>query len=370
VTRLRPAKMSPIEVVLIGPGYGESILLNLGDGRWVVIDSCVRRGARNSAALEYLADRGVHVQEDVILVIASHWHDDHVRGLAELVKASRAAQFSCSVALSGEEFLALVKHSIPVPSKFSSGVEEFRKILDVLNGRGLVPHWANGARRILASPTSDISALWTLSPSDRDVHKAMSGFAAASVENNSASRIPAIEPNDAAVAVLVELRNGDAILLGADLEHYRGTNDRGWHAILNDLGRPRRLSSLYKVAHHGSVNSHCPSAWSDTPGCEPRVNDSAQPLLKKRETTCILTPWRRGRYNLPTAADMQRLQSLAASVFPTTDCDQAFGNPEISRKFKGYSFARYMAPAEPGPGVLVCKYEAGAWSVTESMPFS
>ncbi len=32
-----------IEVSLIGPGYGESVLVHLGDGEWVVADSCVEK---------------------------------------------------------------------------------------------------------------------------------------------------------------------------------------------------------------------------------------------------------------------------------------------------------------------------------------
>ena len=42
-----------IELTLLGPGYGESIVLNVGEGVWVVVDSCVNSDGRPKA-LAYL----------------------------------------------------------------------------------------------------------------------------------------------------------------------------------------------------------------------------------------------------------------------------------------------------------------------------
>jgi hypothetical protein len=47
---------------LIGPGYGESIIVHLGDGEWMIVDSCVQRldqGNPQSAAVAYLREIGV-----------------------------------------------------------------------------------------------------------------------------------------------------------------------------------------------------------------------------------------------------------------------------------------------------------------------
>jgi glyoxylase-like metal-dependent hydrolase (beta-lactamase superfamily II) len=140
--------MSEIELVLIGPGYGESILINLGADTWVVVDSCVRKGATKSAALEYLARRGVEVASQVTLVVATHWHDDHVRGLASLLEAARGARFCCSVALRGREFRELADHTIPVSTSFSSGVDEFRQIMRILQERRQAPAWTTGSKRL------------------------------------------------------------------------------------------------------------------------------------------------------------------------------------------------------------------------------
>lgn len=355
--------MSPVEVVLIGPGYGESVLLNLGDECWIVVDSCVRRNSHGSLALEYLVERGVDVSKHVRMIIASHWHDDHVRGLATVVEACTSSRFVCSSALRRDEFLALLNHSISVSSRFSSGVEEFRNILSILESRKQSPIWANGARRVLLSPTRDVEAVWTLSPSDRDTLNAMRNFVAVATDNKAASRIPAIPPNDAAVAVIVELANGESVLLGADLEHHVGASDRGWHAVINDSGRPRVSSTLYKVAHHGSANAHCPSMWLEGSECDSRIDDESPSLLVTGETVCILAPWRRGRSRLPKKSDVERLARLSASVNLTVEDGEVFGESEEVKKHKAYGFARYMAPATPDPGILLCGQKFGKWSV-------
>jgi len=47
-----PAK-DEIDVVVVGPGFGESILLHIGDGDWIVVDSCLDSYAGRPAALVF-----------------------------------------------------------------------------------------------------------------------------------------------------------------------------------------------------------------------------------------------------------------------------------------------------------------------------
>ena len=42
-----------VEITLLGPGYGESIVVHIGHGRWIVVDSCIN-DAGEPQALEYL----------------------------------------------------------------------------------------------------------------------------------------------------------------------------------------------------------------------------------------------------------------------------------------------------------------------------
>ena len=38
-----PPAEGEFEFTLFGPGYGESIVPHVGDGHWVLVDSCVNR---------------------------------------------------------------------------------------------------------------------------------------------------------------------------------------------------------------------------------------------------------------------------------------------------------------------------------------
>ena len=70
---LTPSRNSPesdeIEVNIFGPGYGECVLIHIGNGKWVVVDSCVDRDSQ-PAALTYLRSIGSDPSEAVCLIIA------------------------------------------------------------------------------------------------------------------------------------------------------------------------------------------------------------------------------------------------------------------------------------------------------------
>jgi len=54
-----------IEVSIFGPGKGESVLVHLGQGEWIVVDSCVNQRTREVPALTYLDRIGVDVGTQV-----------------------------------------------------------------------------------------------------------------------------------------------------------------------------------------------------------------------------------------------------------------------------------------------------------------
>lgn len=65
--------------------------MHLGHGEWMVIDSCLTRDSRRPVALEYLDALGVEVEIAVRLIVVSHFHDDHIQGIAEVARAARNA---------------------------------------------------------------------------------------------------------------------------------------------------------------------------------------------------------------------------------------------------------------------------------------
>jgi len=104
----RAPNADEVEINIFGPGYGECCLVHIGGGQWIVIDSCVDESGR-PVALAYLERVGVDPAESVKLIIASHWHDDHIRGLSSVLRSCVAAKFCASSALSKKEFLAVLK---------------------------------------------------------------------------------------------------------------------------------------------------------------------------------------------------------------------------------------------------------------------
>ncbi|GAB2816842.1 hypothetical protein GCM10027073_55760 [Streptomyces chlorus] len=93
-----------VELSLFGPGLGECVVVHLGNSEWMIVDSCVRPQESTPVALEYLEKLGVDVGSRVSMVVASHWHDDHVKGISEIFERARAAKFFAASALSGDEF--------------------------------------------------------------------------------------------------------------------------------------------------------------------------------------------------------------------------------------------------------------------------
>ena len=104
VLTLLPAA-DQIEITVFGPGYGESIVVHVGNGRWLVFDSCQQETTGRPVALHYFDQIGVMPSEQVDLVLISHWHDDHIRGASQLVERCVSADICISSAFTKEEFL-------------------------------------------------------------------------------------------------------------------------------------------------------------------------------------------------------------------------------------------------------------------------
>lgn len=101
--RIRP-QQHEVEVSVFGTGFGESIVVHLGLDRWVVVDSCRNPNSKKPVALEYLGEMGVDVPESLLLVVATHWDDDHIGGLAEVFAFAKNAVFACPATVNEDEF--------------------------------------------------------------------------------------------------------------------------------------------------------------------------------------------------------------------------------------------------------------------------
>ena len=66
-----PPAADEIEITLFGPGYGEAIAIHLGEGVWLLVDSCIDPDSKAPASETYLEQIGVNA-EQVRAIVASH----------------------------------------------------------------------------------------------------------------------------------------------------------------------------------------------------------------------------------------------------------------------------------------------------------
>jgi ribonuclease BN (tRNA processing enzyme) len=223
---LSPTKpdFDELEITLIGPGQGECCLLHLGNARWIVVDSCKDNRTNVPAALGYLSSIGT-TTDSVELIVATHWHDDHISGLAETLKVCRKAKFCTSSALSSNEFLANVA---PYNNRLlfagGSGVAEIFEVIEELRVSGRTPALKAGPDRRLVQIAADQFAhnfdceIWSLSPSDAQIQAFHVEIAALIPQiRDTKRRLPSQRQNSMSVVTFIQV-GAFAALLGGDLE--------------------------------------------------------------------------------------------------------------------------------------------------------
>ena len=66
-----PPADDEFELSVFGPGMGECLVIHLGQGDWLVIDSCRYPGAKSPVAIAYLEALGIE-PSDAITVSYTH----------------------------------------------------------------------------------------------------------------------------------------------------------------------------------------------------------------------------------------------------------------------------------------------------------
>ncbi len=259
---LQPATLGPasevVEVNVFGPGYGESVLVHLGEDRWPIVDSCSEAKGDTPAALQYLARIGRDPAQVVKYLVATHWHDDHVRGFSRQVADCPAAKVWLTPALTYETLMTFIETTGFEPA---GGVAELAATLQALRGAGSPRNperqwqfaYEHSAIHFpgLHPPGWD-GEIWALSPSSRNAKEA-------------AREIRQLIPTDERygrdlgdtqhnhTSIVLHVRVGQQVmLLGGDRERVTG-HGRGWSSVL-DAWTNRQLDTgtVLKVAHHGS----------------------------------------------------------------------------------------------------------------------
>jgi hypothetical protein len=321
----------------------------------MIVDSCVDAGSKKPLVLDYLEALGVDVEIDVKLIVATHWHDDHVRGISALCELARNAEFIISASIRPDELLALTNRRRPT-SRFASGVSELVRVValcrnDDGGARSLRPVVA-GTR--LYEHKALATEVWALSPSNEDVlngYRHISSSISNAINSEGAFRVAALEPNDTSVVIVIESRPG-SVLLGADLEHHRSVRNRGWHAVMDLKAVPKKRSHVFKVPHHGSVNADCPEIW------EHRLADNVR---------AILAPFGRSHPPLPRSSDVSRIRRLTSEGYRTTTKAKQLARRDRATSKTISEATRYFGPDAFIPGHLQLRAsETSGWRITGS----
>jgi hypothetical protein len=297
-----------IEVSIFGPGKGESVLVHLGHGKWIMVDSCIDAQDGSITAINYLERIGVSIDSDVIMILGTHAHDDHIAGISRALDSCKAAFFACSSALTGEDFISILAEDFQAELGLrKSAYSEYRKILNIVDARRI----AAGGRRFLKRAVENLPLIdetWrdgsrikvtALSPSHEAVTRALKILASASIVVEGKPRRPFRgDPNEFSVALWIECFD-KTMLLGADL--LKGPSGCGWAGILSEF-TPANAASLFKVPHHGSPNADHPDVWN---------------RLLEDNPVALLAPFSGGRRPLPDKADVDRIIKRTANAFIT-----------------------------------------------------
>lgn len=264
------------------------------------MDSCINPQTTRPAALTYLESLGVDLAHAVRLVLITHWDDDHVAGVAELLMACAEANVSCSAALGRRDIIEFVLGQEAAADALGSGVDELRTVLRICSARRRQIIWAKANLPLHPHPPGATPVVVALSPSEDSVQRSIESLIEAATQMPIAlqRRYRAPDgPNAASVAASV--RGADsAVLLGADLE-VSSNLESGWDAVMKH-SKPDSLASFVKVPHHGSQGAHSDRMWSDAVA---------------GDAVAIVTPWVKGRAFLPTQRDLDRLRRVTKSVY-------------------------------------------------------
>ena len=335
-----PPLPDEIEITIFGPGYGECIVVHVGSGRWIVVDSCKAGANTPPVALRYFEMINVDPETQVELVLVTHWHDDHIRGLNELLDRCVQADICISEAMTKTEFTNfLAAYSTNKSSNHGTGVDEFEAVLRRLSDPKRRAFRGGQDKRIVNIPSDQLDhgascEIWTLSPSGFQVNESSSRFAALFPQTKKTMRRAVPQgPNNHSVAAWIAI--GDIhVILGADLEN---TTDQraGWASIVNSTNRPNGKVSLFKVPHHGSENGHNIDLWDNV-----LVDD----------VIAVVTPWNRNS-GLPGEADLDRLQSATKNLYLTatpSSLIRARHDHTVERMMKEFGITTKRQPKSVG----------------------
>ena len=367
--KLSPPAFDEIEVTLIGgtAGYGESILMHIGNGDWVVIDSCVNVKTGESAPISYLNDLNVDISQHVLYVLCTHWHDDHIKGLSSILEqctSKTVFALSCSddrekwvyEMLNAYNYLGKSTVLNELTSTIAKANEKGIKVLPVkqdslvFNVNGVKAHALSPSDEVVKKFEEEVASAQmkyhkvlaqVIKLKSMDAHtiqeatileeETINSFAGLIEERIDKGKViqeaanllmykdtKRVEQNDRCVALLVSFNNHH-IVLGADLENKTASGVTGWMSVAKCSSMNGISSGLFKIPHHGSETGYC--------------NFFLKSFIKN-DATMKLTAWAKGDKLIPELEMLGKYYAHSQQMYITTTALFTKNNKEENKSIK------------------------------------
>ncbi|MGO8898434.1 MAG: ComEC/Rec2 family competence protein [Isosphaeraceae bacterium] len=335
-----------LTIYLYGSTEGESIALHLPDGKWGVVDSFASSLKDPASNPTYSLLKRENVTELEFLCL-THPHDDHFRGMSQLLKGFTAKQFwtffgpdPTDVQLLKTYFWAEAQQADRATLKESA--EELASIFDTVE-KGRIDRQVVMSRRLMYPVPKDEGIqveIWGIAPTDDRAQSYKKSLLRSFTKNpGKVQALPHAKHNTISIGLRITFGRA-RILLGGDVE------EEAWRTVLLE-NRPEDLASHFvKISHHGSTTGYCPELW-------PVLSNqgSARPIA-------ALTPYRRFRLPDPNALDHIRGYTRAIHSASRSGHAERTENWRIAAlaKLKAASAGKFPSPT-PASGVGCCEIE-------------
>lgn len=330
------------EVTLMGPGTGESLVVHMGDNRWMIVDCFVDGESGEAAPLEYL--RRINVDLDrVEAIVVTHLHMDHYKAIWRVHEACQKARLILSSALTEAGALKVYAQRPENELYGTLHAASARQLPG--NEPGMIRVHCGSSVRNAAPCRATAIAPTHAACNDAEAH--IAGLAARVIEARSskdraAARVREItnagevdpdaagtvadllqaaddsmqkamaeaegglrDENRCSVGIHVQFSpDGPGALLAADMVSH---DQYGWQALVSEnCVQPCGKVSLLKVPHHGSERNDCGELWD-------RWVDAG--------AVALVAPFRSS--GLPRDSDIARIQQRSGSIWQAAPSSRA-----------------------------------------------
>ncbi|HHL4079885.1 MBL fold metallo-hydrolase [Burkholderia sola] len=344
------------EIVIFGPGYGEAIVVHLGDRKWLLVDSCRNPNTRKTASIEYLEAIGAS-DDEIVGIVASHWHDDHVRGISEICERFPKAELFISGVFDNEEAMAFLSAFSGASTRnLSRGTKELHTSVLASSSEVVPTYYRTSIADFTRADNSRVRVLG-FSPNPAGQAKALRHFVSyipaegdPGADGDDAdlppiNYAPELKPNSESVVVHIQLGE-DAILLGSDLEHH---GDEGWQGIAESRwARDKLAAAIYKVAHHGSITGEYDGIWTE---------------LLQSKPICLLTPFVWGKVKLPKDTDRHRILERSSEAYISSGASRRAWYDRETENSLG-RICEWLTPINNGFGAVRVRRTNNVWETS------